>query len=408
MTVESVNFISDLDPVRPQGGDSIAQGDDHIRNIKKALKQTFPNIDGEVRASDEEINHLIGVPKPITEIIDDANQDVTDLDVRVTKNEQDIAQNKTDIAQNEADIAQNKTDIAQNKSDIADLRTDLNTGAQDLTTLEGKVDANTAAIANKADKSYEAKVDANTAEIAKKADKTYVDGELAKKADKSDLNNIDNYDHWKLAVWGDANALEVGSGDFVYLREGYGVDIRKTTNTILCSITQALKDQIDGNEQGVTDNASDIATLQNLVSDLQAQVGNLGGGMITATQQPATAGDFTVQGMDQTYRASVAVSGSINKTLQVPAGKVFCFEYLFGTNSSGGLLRVDIDQIYIDGVKMYPTNQGYVEYDQNGGSVWPGQDRGPLIKVKDKIEIKAMANYVSESTLCLAGFFTEA
>ena len=59
MSVEQVTYISDLEPARPQGGDSIAQGDDHIRNIKKALKQTFPNIDGEVLVSDEELNDVM-------------------------------------------------------------------------------------------------------------------------------------------------------------------------------------------------------------------------------------------------------------------------------------------------------------------------------------------------------------
>lgn len=58
MTVESVNFISDLDQNNPAGGDSISEGDDHIRNIKKALKGTFPNVTDEVTLSSEEMNNL--------------------------------------------------------------------------------------------------------------------------------------------------------------------------------------------------------------------------------------------------------------------------------------------------------------------------------------------------------------
>ena len=58
MTVETVNFISDLDVNNPAGGDSIAEGDDHIRNIKKALKGTFPNVTDEVTLSSEEMNNL--------------------------------------------------------------------------------------------------------------------------------------------------------------------------------------------------------------------------------------------------------------------------------------------------------------------------------------------------------------
>ena len=58
MTVESVTYISDLDQNNPAGGDSIAEGDDHIRNIKKAIKATFPNLDGEVSLTADEFQQL--------------------------------------------------------------------------------------------------------------------------------------------------------------------------------------------------------------------------------------------------------------------------------------------------------------------------------------------------------------
>lgn len=60
MTVESVTLISDLDPNNPAGGDSISQGDDHLRNIKKSLKETFPNITEQVTASAADLNALTG------------------------------------------------------------------------------------------------------------------------------------------------------------------------------------------------------------------------------------------------------------------------------------------------------------------------------------------------------------
>jgi len=68
MSVEQVTYINDLEPARPQGGDSIAQGDDHIRNIKKAIKQTFPNIDGEVLATSEELNNLVGIDEKVADV----------------------------------------------------------------------------------------------------------------------------------------------------------------------------------------------------------------------------------------------------------------------------------------------------------------------------------------------------
>ena len=58
-----------LSPPIPRASDSIAQGDNHIRNTKLDSRNTFPNIDGEVKASDEELNNLQGVIRPISDII---------------------------------------------------------------------------------------------------------------------------------------------------------------------------------------------------------------------------------------------------------------------------------------------------------------------------------------------------
>ena len=58
MTVENVTYISDLDQNNPAGGDSISEGDDHIRNIKKAIKGTFPNVTGEVTLTTDEFQQL--------------------------------------------------------------------------------------------------------------------------------------------------------------------------------------------------------------------------------------------------------------------------------------------------------------------------------------------------------------
>ena len=58
MTVENVTYISDLDQNNPAGGDSISEGDDHIRNIKKAIKGTFPNVTDAVTVTSEELNQL--------------------------------------------------------------------------------------------------------------------------------------------------------------------------------------------------------------------------------------------------------------------------------------------------------------------------------------------------------------
>jgi hypothetical protein len=58
MAVENVTYIDSLDPTAPAGGDSISEGDDHIRNIKRAIKDTFPNVDGPVDLSTAEFGAL--------------------------------------------------------------------------------------------------------------------------------------------------------------------------------------------------------------------------------------------------------------------------------------------------------------------------------------------------------------
>ena len=56
MAVESVTYINNLDPSLPSGGDSIAEGDDHIRNVKKGIKATFPSVTGAVTATHTQLN----------------------------------------------------------------------------------------------------------------------------------------------------------------------------------------------------------------------------------------------------------------------------------------------------------------------------------------------------------------
>jgi len=57
VALESVSHISDLVVTNPVGAtDPKSEGDDHIRNIKTALKTDFPNINGAVSASDEDLS----------------------------------------------------------------------------------------------------------------------------------------------------------------------------------------------------------------------------------------------------------------------------------------------------------------------------------------------------------------
>ena len=57
MGLESVNHISDLNVANPLSGDNVSQGDDHIRNIKKALLTDFPNINETVNATPTQLDY---------------------------------------------------------------------------------------------------------------------------------------------------------------------------------------------------------------------------------------------------------------------------------------------------------------------------------------------------------------
>jgi len=135
-----------------------------------------------------------------------------------------------------------------------------------------------------------------------------------------------------------------------------------------------------------------------------------GGGMIKLAQQPGTAGNFTLQLTDQTYKTSVEVGSGLTKTLIVPNGMVFCFQHLFGKGGgSTGKVRVVIDGLHIDGVKVYPDNTGYIDYDTTGGPLWPRDENPAIIRVEERLEFRSsLSGYTSIGTLFLAGFFAEA
>lgn len=65
MALETAVTINQLDPANPAGPDRLAQGDDHIRLIKAALKATFPNITGPMTLSHTLLNSLAGLVVPV-------------------------------------------------------------------------------------------------------------------------------------------------------------------------------------------------------------------------------------------------------------------------------------------------------------------------------------------------------
>ena len=61
MALETGTYISDLVATNPTSADAKSQGDDHLRLIKSALKNTFTAITGAVTATQAEINRLSGL-----------------------------------------------------------------------------------------------------------------------------------------------------------------------------------------------------------------------------------------------------------------------------------------------------------------------------------------------------------
>ena len=75
MALETGTYISDLNINNPTITDQIDQGDDHIRLIKKAIKNTFPNVSNAVTLTHTEINEL---PGDITALETTINTTITD------------------------------------------------------------------------------------------------------------------------------------------------------------------------------------------------------------------------------------------------------------------------------------------------------------------------------------------
>ena len=70
MGTETFNYIDSLNTANPTSTDNVSEGDDHIRGIKTTLKNTFPNLDGAVNATDTELNYVDGVTSAIQTQLD--------------------------------------------------------------------------------------------------------------------------------------------------------------------------------------------------------------------------------------------------------------------------------------------------------------------------------------------------
>jgi len=77
MGTETFNYIDSLNTANPTSTDNVSEGDDHIRGIKTTLKNTFPNLDGAVNATDTELNYVDGVTSAIQTQLDSKQASAT-------------------------------------------------------------------------------------------------------------------------------------------------------------------------------------------------------------------------------------------------------------------------------------------------------------------------------------------
>lgn len=61
-------YINTLNDSYPASGDTLTEGDNHIRGIKNLIKNTFPNVTGEVTSTHTELNLLDGVTATTAEL----------------------------------------------------------------------------------------------------------------------------------------------------------------------------------------------------------------------------------------------------------------------------------------------------------------------------------------------------
>ena len=113
---ETAPYIKNLDPEKPGGGDPISYGDDHIRLIKKAVHDSFPEVEGPVTATHEELSHVAGVTSPIQDQIDDGMQQISvnDTDISNLEGRMDSAETRLDAAETRLDG--HDTEIAEVRS----------------------------------------------------------------------------------------------------------------------------------------------------------------------------------------------------------------------------------------------------------------------------------------------------
>ncbi len=84
MGLETFTYVDSLNTSNPTSSDPKSEGDDHLRGIKTAVKNTFPNVTGAVNPTHTELNYVDGVTSAIQTQIDSKQASDADLTTLAT------------------------------------------------------------------------------------------------------------------------------------------------------------------------------------------------------------------------------------------------------------------------------------------------------------------------------------
>ena len=133
MPLESADYVSQLVITNPDGEDKRYTSDDHHRLIKKAIKQSFPNVNGPVYLTPTQFSYLRDLTSTAQAQIQELGQDLRELSALVA------ASVDTDLTQISADLNALETRVGSLSAQVSSL--DLSAPESTLNRLSASLDA---------------------------------------------------------------------------------------------------------------------------------------------------------------------------------------------------------------------------------------------------------------------------
>jgi len=144
MALETGTYINSLNASNPAATDALSSADDHMRLIKSTIKATFPNITGEVGATQQELNVLDGITATTAElnIMDGVTATASEINildgVTATTSELNILDGVTATA-SELNILDGVTATTSELNYMDGVTSNVQTQLDDLDTAVGNV-----------------------------------------------------------------------------------------------------------------------------------------------------------------------------------------------------------------------------------------------------------------------------